>query len=47
MPVLYKKQLYAFGDYVAAYDGTDNTAWAHSVPCIALHCLFYFMWKEE
>jgi hypothetical protein len=32
--VNYKKE---FGDYVEVYDGTDNMARSHSVPCIALY----------
>ena len=36
--VNYKKELsLAFGDYVEVYDGTDNMACSHSVPCIALY----------
>jgi hypothetical protein len=36
--VNYKKELsLAFGDYVEVYDGTDNTAHSHSVPCVALY----------
>jgi hypothetical protein len=37
-PVDYKKELQvAFGDYVEAYEGTDNTSRARSSACIALH----------
>ena len=37
MPVQYQKELrFAFGDYVEAHEGTDNTARARSAACIAL-----------
>ncbi len=36
--VNYKKEFsLAFGDYAEVYDGTDNIACSHSVPCIALY----------
>jgi hypothetical protein len=36
--VNYKKELsLAFGDYAEVYDGMDNMAHSHSVPCIALY----------
>jgi hypothetical protein len=38
VPVNYKKELkVAFGDYVEAYEGTDNTSRARSAACIALY----------
>jgi hypothetical protein len=38
VPVDYKKELmYAFGDYVRAYEGTTNTSRARSSACIALY----------
>jgi hypothetical protein len=36
MPVLYKEFSAAFGDYVEAYEGTDNTSGARSAACIAV-----------
>jgi len=37
MPVQYQKELrFAFGDYVEAHEGTDNTSRPHSAACIAL-----------
>jgi hypothetical protein len=34
----YKKDLsLAFGDYAEVYNGTDDMACSHSVPCIALY----------
>jgi hypothetical protein len=37
IPVPFRELMYAFGDYVEAYDGMDNSASVHSAPCIALH----------
>jgi hypothetical protein len=38
VPINYKKELsIAFGDYVEAYEGTDNTSRARSAACIALY----------
>jgi hypothetical protein len=38
IPADYKKELLmAFGDYVEAYEGTDNTSCARSSACIALY----------
>ncbi len=36
IPVPYKELSIAFGDYVEAYEGTDNTSGAKSTACIAL-----------
>jgi hypothetical protein len=36
VPVPYKELTVAFGDYVEAYEGTDNTSGAHSSACVAL-----------
>jgi hypothetical protein len=37
MPEQYQKELkFVFGDYIEAYEGTDNTSRPHSVACIAL-----------
>jgi hypothetical protein len=37
MPVQYQKELkFAFGDYMEAHEGTDNTTRPHSAACIAL-----------
>jgi hypothetical protein len=36
VPVPYKELAVAFGDYVEAYEGTDNTPGARSAACIAL-----------
>jgi hypothetical protein len=52
-PVDYKKELQvAFGDYVEAYEGTDNTSRARSAACIALHPVgnlsgLWILWKIE
>jgi len=52
-PVDYKKELQvAFGDYVEAYEGTDNTSRARSSACIALHPAgnlsgSWVLWKIE
>jgi hypothetical protein len=52
-PVDYKKELQvAFGDYVEAYEGTDNTSRARSSVCIALHPAgnlsgSWVLWKIE
>jgi hypothetical protein len=52
-PVDYKKELQvAFGDYVEAYEGTDNTSRARSAACIALHPAgnlsgSWVLWKIE
>jgi hypothetical protein len=52
-PVDYKKELQvAFGDYVEAYEGTDNTSQARSSACIALHPAgnlsgSWVLWKIE
>jgi len=49
----YKKELQvAFGDYVEAYEGTDNTSRARSAACIALHPAgnlsgSWVLWKIE
>jgi hypothetical protein len=49
----YKKELLlAFGDYVEACEGTDNTSRAHSSACIALHPASnaagsWVLWKIE
>jgi hypothetical protein len=38
IPVDFKRELcMAFGDYVEAYEGTDNTSRMHSSTCIALY----------
>jgi hypothetical protein len=53
VPVDYKKELLlAFGDYVEAYEGTDNTSRARSSACIALHPASnaagsWILWKIE
>jgi hypothetical protein len=36
MPVPYREFSVALGDYVGAYEGTDNTSGARSAACIAL-----------
>jgi hypothetical protein len=36
MPVPFKELTIAFGDYVEAYEGTDNTSEARSAACMAL-----------
>jgi len=52
-PVDYKKELQvAFGDYVEAYEGMDNTSRARSAVCIALHPAgnlsgSWVLWKIE
>jgi hypothetical protein len=52
-PVDYKKELQvAFGDYVEAYEGTDNTSRARSSACIALYPAgnlsgSWVLWKIE
>jgi hypothetical protein len=52
-PVDYKKELLvAFGDYVEAYEGTDNTSRARSSACIALYPVgnstgSWVLWKIE
>jgi hypothetical protein len=52
-PVDYKKELQvAFGDYVEAYEGMDNTSRACSSACIALHPAgnlsgSWVLWKIE
>jgi hypothetical protein len=51
--VNYKKELQlAFGDYVEAYEGTDNTSCARSAACIALYPTnnaagSWVLWKVE
>jgi hypothetical protein len=53
IPVNYKKELVlAFGDYVEAYEGTDNTSRARSAACIALYPTgtatgSWVLWKIE
>jgi hypothetical protein len=53
IPVDYKKELLvAFGDYVEAYEGTDNTLRARSSACIALYPVgnsigSWVLWKIE
>jgi len=53
VPVDYKKELLlAFGDYVEAYDGTDNMSRARSSACIALYPASnaagsWVLWKIE
>jgi hypothetical protein len=53
VPVDYKKELLlVFGDYVEAYEGTDNTSRARSSACIALHPASnatgsWVLWKIE
>jgi hypothetical protein len=53
VPVDYKKELlFAFGDYIEAYEGTDNTSRARSSACIALHPASnatgsWVLWKIE
>jgi hypothetical protein len=53
IPVDYKKELLlAFGDYVEAYEGTDNTSAARSAACIALYPAnnasgSWVLWKLE
>jgi len=53
VPVDYKKELLlAFGDYIEAYEGTDNTSRAHSSACIALYPASnaagsWVLWKIE
>jgi hypothetical protein len=53
VPVDYKKELLlAFGDYVEAYEGTNNTSRARSSACIALHPASnaagsWILWKIE
>jgi hypothetical protein len=40
MPVQYQKELrFAFGDYVEAYEGSDNTSRPRSTACIALFAI--------
>jgi hypothetical protein len=53
IPVDYRKELLvAFGDYVEAYEGTDNTSHARSSACIALYPVgnsmgSWVLWKIE
>jgi hypothetical protein len=53
IPVDYKKELLlAFGNYVEAYEGTDNTSAARSAACIALYPAnnvsgSWVLWKLE
>ncbi len=53
IPVNYKKELQlAFGDYVEAYEGTDNTSHARSAACIVLYPAnnaagSWVLWKVE
>jgi hypothetical protein len=52
-PIDYRKELQvAFGDYVEAYEGTDNTSRARSAACIAPHPAgnlsgSWILWKIE
>jgi hypothetical protein len=52
-PVDSRKELQvAFGDYIEAYEGTDNTSRARSAACIALYpagnlCGSWIIWKIE
>jgi hypothetical protein len=36
VPVPYKELIIAFGDYIEAYEGMDNTSGARSSACVAL-----------
>jgi hypothetical protein len=53
VPVNFKKELkVAFGDYIEAYEGTDNTSNARSAACIALYPAnnaagSWVLWKLE
>jgi hypothetical protein len=53
VPVDYKKELvYAFGDYIEAYEGTNYTSRARSSACIALYSVrnstgSWALWKIE
>jgi hypothetical protein len=43
--VLDKELMFAFGDYMEAYYGTDKTSRALSVPCFALHLVRNSTWS--
>jgi hypothetical protein len=43
--VLDKERMFALGDYMEAYYGTDNTSRLLSVPCFALHLVRNSTWS--
>jgi hypothetical protein len=52
VPVPFREFSVAFGDYVEAYEGTDNTSGARSAACIALCPVgnstgSWILWKME